>query len=106
MENFKEKISKLKEKNKFFNFVLDGKNLAIIILSFFFVCMTISYSSTDSQNIALNNKIQELNSHIEDKEKEINEIPKYEDLQKQITDLKKSQKKYLQNKIIITKKSK
>ena len=39
MENFKEKISKLKGKNKFFNFVLDGKNLAIIILSFFFVCM-------------------------------------------------------------------
>ena len=35
LAKLKEKINKVKQDNKFVNFILNGKNLAIIILCFF-----------------------------------------------------------------------
>lgn len=79
MEEVKEKIRTLKQNNNFFKFILNGKNIAIIILSFLLFCYIVAYSDSDSykhysQIEDFNNQISELNSKIEDNEKQITNL--------------------------------
>ena len=68
MENLKEQIKTLKTKNKFLNFILNGKNSAIIILSFLLFMTIITYPTDSTTQISnLNSQVQSLNQQIEEK---------------------------------------
>lgn len=91
MNEVKEKIKKLKNSNKFWNFILNGKNIAITLLSFLLLCFIIAYSDSNSykyysQLEDLTNQINELNV----KNNELN--TKIEDDKKQITNLQNANK--------------
>ena len=85
MEEIKEKISKLKQNNKFFNFILNGKNIAIIVLSFLLFCAFCAYTNPVDVT-QYENQITELNTKLDDSNKKI------EDNKKQITNLKDANK--------------
>ena len=86
MNEVKEKIKELKNSNKFWNFILDGKNIAIILLSFLLLCFLIAYSDSNSykyfsqledltsQINGLNAKNNELNNAVEDNKKQITNL--------------------------------
>lgn len=86
MNEVKEKIKELKNSNKFWNFILDGKNIAIILLSFLLLCFLIAYSDSNSykyfsqledltsQINGLNTKNNELNNAVEDNKKQITNL--------------------------------
>lgn len=80
MKKLEEQIKNLKGKSKFFNFILNGKNTAIIILSFLLFISIIAYP-TDSTTQNLNNQVLSLNQQIKENNSELDK------LQKQINDL-------------------
>lgn len=69
----KEKINDLKENNKFFKFILDGKNIAIFILSFFLFCAFCAYSNPVDIT-KYENEITELTQKLENAENEITKL--------------------------------
>ena len=80
MEKLKEKINKVKQNNKFINFILNGKNITIIVLSFLLFCAFCSYSNpidiTEYKNKieTLNSQIIELNKKLQDTQEQFQNI--------------------------------
>ncbi len=64
LEDLKNETKKLKENNKFFRIILNGKNIAIILLSFLLFCNIIAYADSDSYKNHL--QIEELIKQSED----------------------------------------
>lgn len=86
MEKIKEQIKTLKEKNKFLNFILNGKNSTIILLSFL-LFVTIATYPNSSKSSDLSAQIQNLNQQIEEKNKIIENNPELQKLQEQVSNL-------------------
>lgn len=88
LKKLEEQINNLKGKNKFLNFILNGKNSAIIILSFLLFMTVVTYPTDNTSQIAnLNNQIQNLNQQIDEKNKVIENNPELQKLQEQVVNL-------------------
>lgn len=75
------------------SFWKNGKNIAIIILSFLLVCFIVAYGNSDA------NKVEELTNQINELEQKNNELnSKIEDNQKQITNLQNANKLLVEEK--------
>lgn len=72
-QTIKGKFQILKKNNKFFKFILNGKNMAILILSFLLFCALCAYTNPVDVT-QYENKITELNAKLEYNEKQITNL--------------------------------
>lgn len=94
----KEKINHLKENNKFFKFIFDGKNIAIIILSFFLFCAFCAYSNPVDIT-KYENEINGLTQKLENTENQITKLQEEnKSLQESITKMQNENKLWQEEK--------
>ena len=95
-ESIKEKIQTLKENNKFFKFILNGKNISIIILSFLLFCAFCAYTNPVDVT-QYENKITELNDKLEYNEKQITNLKEENQLLQKANSTLEEEKQTLEN---------